>query len=109
VAFEGNYGSVLRDCSTAISLNSRSSKAYYRSGSALLSLGRVEEALDCCTRCLAYDTNNPGITALQVKALTVKKETDRRERDKQERLREEEEAKMTMQIAFRVRFLICLP
>ena len=104
VASEGNYGSVLRDCSKAISLNCKSSKAYYRSGSALMSLGRIDEALDCCNRCLAYDTDNLGIKVLRERALTVKKDTDRRERDKQERLRKEEEANMKMQIAFRVRF-----
>ncbi|KAF8803757.1 40S ribosomal protein S7 [Phlegmacium glaucopus] len=105
----GNYGSVLRDCSKAITLNGKSSKAYYRSASALLSLGRVEEALDCCTRCLAYDIDNPGVKALQKRTLTIKKETDRRERKEQERLRKEEEAKIKMQIAFRERNLINLP
>ena len=104
MAIEGNYGSVLRDCSKAISLNCKSSKAYYRSGSALLSLERIEEALDCCTRCLAYDADNSGIKVLQERALAVKKETDRREQNRQERLRKEKEAKMKMQIAFRVRF-----
>lgn len=94
----------MRDCSKAISLNSKSSKAYYRSGSALLSLGRIEEALDCCTRCLAYDADNPGIKILQERALVVKNETDLKDREKQERLRKEEEGKMKMKIAFRVRF-----
>lgn len=74
-----------------------------------MSLGRIEEALDCCTRCLAYDADNTGIKVLQERALAAKKETDRRERDKQERLRKEEEAKIKMQIAFRDRNLINLP
>jgi small subunit ribosomal protein S7e len=104
VAFEGNYGSVLRDCSQAISLNCRSSKAYYRSGSALISLGRIDEALDCCNRCLAFDTDNRGIEVLRERVLTIKKDTDRKKQDKQERLRKEGEDKMKMQIAFRVRF-----
>ena len=69
-----------------------------------MSLGRIDEALDCCNRCLAYDTDNLGIKVLRERALTVKKDTDRKERDKQERLRREGEDKMKMQIAFRVRF-----
>jgi len=101
----GNYGSVLRDCSQAISLNNKSSKAYYRSGSALMSLGRIDQALDCCNRCLSYDTDNTGIKVLRERVLTVKKETDRKVRVNQERLRKEGEEKMKMQIAFRVRFL----
>lgn len=68
-----------------------------------MSLGRIEEALDCCKRCLAYDIDNSGIKILQKRVLAVKKETDRKEREKQERVRKEEEAKMKMQIAFRVR------
>ena len=109
MAFEENYGSVLKDCSKAIALNGKSSKAYYRSGSALIALGRIDETLDCCNRCLAYDTNNSGIKALQERALAVKKETDRREREKEERLRKEDEAKMKMRIAFRVRFFDFFP
>ena len=73
-----------------------------------MSLGRIEEALDCCNRCLAYDTDNSGIKILRERARTIKKKTDHRERDKQERLRKEEEAKMKMQIAFRVRLFGCL-
>ena len=69
-----------------------------------MSLGRIDEALNCCNRCLAYDTNNIGIKALRERVLTVKKDTDRKEQDKQERLRREGEDKMKMQIAFRVRF-----
>jgi hypothetical protein len=44
-----NYGSVLRDCPTVITANPRASKAYYRMGLALLTLERVDEALDTCT------------------------------------------------------------
>ena len=69
-----------------------------------MSLGRIDEALDCCNRCLSYDTDNTGIKVLRERVLTVKKETDRKEQVKQERLRKEGEDKMKMQIAFRVRF-----
>ena len=69
-----------------------------------MSLGRIDEALDCCDRCLAYDTENLGIKDLRERALVVKKDSDRKERDKQERLRREGEAKMKMKIAFRVKF-----
>lgn len=69
-----------------------------------MSLGRIDEALDCCKRCLAYDTDNSGIKILQERALAAKKEIDHKERERQERLRKEEEAKTKMQIAFRVRF-----
>jgi len=74
-----------------------------------MSLGRVDEALDCCNRCLAYDTDNIGIKVLRERVLTVKRDTDRKEQEKQERLRKEGEVKLKMQIAFRERNLINLP
>ncbi|CAD6961497.1 unnamed protein product [Tilletia laevis] len=45
-----NYGKVLRDTSSALTLNPTSSKAFYRAARALLALRRPAEALDCCTR-----------------------------------------------------------
>ena len=73
-----------------------------------MSLGRIDEALDCCNRCLAYDTDNIGVKVLRERVLTVKKDTDRKEQDKRERLRKEGEDKMKMQIAFRVGILSLL-
>ncbi|CDO68732.1 hypothetical protein BN946_scf184652.g59 [Trametes cinnabarina] len=58
VIFPENYGSVLRDCSKAIGVNPKSSKAYYRSALALIALERYDEALDCCDRCLQFDKDN---------------------------------------------------
>src|SRR5437762_683750 len=64
----GNYGSVLRDCSKALGLNPKSSKAYYRSALALTALERLEEAVDCCVRCLVFDPQNTAVQALENKA-----------------------------------------
>ncbi|KAG5645754.1 hypothetical protein DXG03_005291 [Asterophora parasitica] len=104
-----NFGSVLRDCSKALTLNPKSSKAFYRSASALVALDRVEEALDCCDRCLAFDVENKGVLQLRERAVKVKAEKDRREREKAERLRKEQEAQRRLDIAFRERNLISLP
>ncbi|KAF5387787.1 hypothetical protein D9615_000043 [Tricholomella constricta] len=104
-----NYGSVLRDCSKALTLNPQSSKAFYRSASALMALHRVEEALDCCDRCLTFDADNKGILQLRERAVKAKAEKDRREKEKAQRLRKEQEAQRQMEIAFRERNLIALP
>lgn len=69
---------------------------------ALMGLGRVEEAIDCCERCLAYDSNNEGVITLLEKARKVKSEKDKREADRLERIRREEEAMGLMKAAFRV-------
>jgi len=103
-----NYGSVLRDCSKALSLNPRSSKAFYRSALALMALERVEEALDCCSRCLNFDPDNKGVLALRDRVVKVKSEKERKEEEKKERLRKEEAAKLQMKIAFRERNLIAI-
>ncbi|KAG6813462.1 hypothetical protein H0H92_010796 [Tricholoma furcatifolium] len=104
-----NYGSVLRDCSAALTLNAQSSKAFYRSASALLALDRVEEALDCCDRCLAFDPVNKGVLQLRERATKAKAVKDKRKVEKAERLRKEQEAKRLMDIAFRERNLLLLP
>ncbi|KJA24633.1 hypothetical protein HYPSUDRAFT_86005 [Hypholoma sublateritium FD-334 SS-4] len=101
-----NYGSVLRDCSKALSVNSKSSKAFYRSATALVSLGRFDEAEDCCSRCLSYDPNNAAVKAIQQRGLKLKAEFDRVEREKQARIKKEEDAKLAMKVALRARNLI---
>lgn len=104
-----NYGSVLKDCSAVLKMDEKSSKAYYRSGQALMSLDRVDEALDCCDRCLAFDPENQGIKALRDRVLKRKEAKEKKERETQERLRKEKEAKAAMQAAFRARNLIDIP
>jgi tetratricopeptide (TPR) repeat protein len=97
-----NYGSVLRDCSRALGLNPKSSKAFYRSALALLALERMEEALDCCDRCLAFDSNNAGVKTVKERVVKAKEIKDKKEKAKEERLRQEAEAKHQMNLAFRV-------
>ncbi|KAF8665574.1 hypothetical protein AX16_000032 [Volvariella volvacea WC 439] len=101
-----NYGSVLRDCSKVITLNVRSSKAYYRSAVALNALERYQEAIDCCIRCLAFDPGNNAIKALHEKARKEKEIQDEKERIKGERSRKEDEAKRKLMLAFRDRNIL---
>jgi tetratricopeptide (TPR) repeat protein len=97
-----NYGSVLRDCSKAISNNGKCSKAYYRSALALLALDRVDEAIDCCNRCLAFDSSNTVIRNLNERALKVKKEKEAREQARRERIKKEQEDRAILAAAYRV-------
>jgi len=91
-----------------LTTNPESSKAYYRSGQALVRLGRLAEALDCCTRCLAYDPSNQGIGMLAEKAKNMKYEEDKMAREKEEQRQKEGVAKMALKKAFRVRFVTIL-
>jgi tetratricopeptide (TPR) repeat protein len=93
----------LRDCSFAITINAKSSKAYYRSALALVALERYEEAVDSCSRCLKIDPANQPVSSLKVKAEKLRDEKVRKEREKRERLRKAEENRRRLQIALEVR------
>ncbi|KAG1756045.1 40S ribosomal protein S7 [Suillus lakei] len=103
-----NYGSVLRDCSKALTMNAKSSKAYYRSAMALFALERYEESLDCCERCLEYDPENKGVRSLRDRSAKAKAEKDRKESEKQERIHNEQREKKLLQVAFKERHLFAV-
>lgn len=93
---------VLKDCSKALSISPRSSKALYRSATALLALDRLEEALDCCDRCLVSDPRNQAVQSLRSRAQNAKEAKDRQRREKEECLRKEREEKQLLRTAFKV-------
>lgn len=62
----------------------------------------MEEALDCCDRCLAFDSNNAGVKTVKERVVKAKEIKDKKEKAKEERLRQEAEAKHQMNLAFRV-------
>jgi len=97
-----NYGSVLRDCSKALTINPEASKAYYRSGLALLALDRIEEAIDCCDRCSQFDEANAGIQSLRESVMKRKEEKGRKEREKQERIKAELDVQRRLRSAYAV-------
>ncbi|OAX39042.1 40S ribosomal protein S7 [Rhizopogon vinicolor AM-OR11-026] len=103
-----NYGSVLRDCSKALTLNDKSSKAYYRSAVALLALDRLAESLDCCDRCLTYNPENVGVRSVRDRASRAKAEKTLQESEKKERLYKEQREKRLLQMAFKERNLFAV-
>jgi small subunit ribosomal protein S7e len=102
-AITENYGAVLRDCSKALTINPNSSKAYYRSSLALLALDRVDEALDCCNRCLEFDKDNKSMLSVRERIVNAKIARDRIDRERSERLRKEQELEGKLNAAFQVR------
>ncbi|KAF7331748.1 hypothetical protein MKEN_00054600 [Mycena kentingensis (nom. inval.)] len=104
-----NFGRVLRDCSQAISLNTCSSKAYYRSSMALLALEKVDEGLDCCDRCLAFDPDNKGVQGVRTRILALKAALEKKEAERVARIQRENDARMKMNTACRERNLILIP
>ncbi|TFK56162.1 TPR-like protein [Heliocybe sulcata] len=100
-----NYGSVLKDCSRALTANPECSKAYYRSALALLALEKLEEAMDCCERCLAYDGGNKGVLGVRERVAKKKEEAERRAREKMEKEMRVREGRVRMRKAFEERNL----
>ncbi|KAL1944214.1 hypothetical protein VTO73DRAFT_3399 [Trametes versicolor] len=104
-----NYGAVLRDCSKAIGINPKASKAYYRSALALIALERYDDALDCCDHCLQFDKDNKTVQAAREKAAKLKEAKDRKERERQERIQQEKLKQERLRAAYRERNLIVVP
>ncbi|KAF5393950.1 hypothetical protein D9757_000319 [Collybiopsis confluens] len=104
-----NYGSVLRDCSKVLSQNLKSSKAYYRSAMALIALERLDEAIDCCKRCLSYDQENKGLQIVLERATKLKAAKDKKEMERRKRLKQEQEAKIKLNNAFIERNIFVIP
>ena len=76
-----NYRSTTLDCRSALRLNAKNIKAFYRSAQALFALDKVAEASDACTHGLAIDAGNSALKDLSLKitarATQVKVEEDR--------------------------------
>lgn len=99
---------MLKDSSKALSINPKSSKALFRSATALLALDRLDEALDCCDRCLVFDPHNLAVQSFRSRAEGAKKAKDQQRQENEERLRREMEEKQLLRIAFKVNNLMGL-
>lgn len=99
----GNYRSTTLDCASALRLNPKNIKAYYRSSSALLALDKIPEAEDSCARGLQLDPSNKALQTLSAQILSRKSSLDgiaAKKRAEQERLQKE---KFVLNAALRAR------
>ncbi|KAF2195213.1 TPR repeat protein-like protein [Zopfia rhizophila CBS 207.26] len=62
-----NYRSCIHDCAQTLRLNPTNIKALYRSSLVCLSLNKLSEALDACTRGLILDPTNTSLKSLSTK------------------------------------------
>jgi len=68
-----NYRSCIQDCTSALKINNKNVKAYYRSSKALLMLDKIVEADDACVRGLEIDPENKALLGV-AKELVKKNE-----------------------------------
>ena len=89
-----NYRSTTLDCASALKLNPKNVKAFYRSSVALLALDKISEAEDAATRGLTIDPNNKSLQQVASK-IGVRKEIVERiaakKRAEEERARKEKQ------------------
>ena len=88
-----NYKSCVVDCGSAMKINKRNVKAYYRSAKALLALDKIAEADDVCAKGLDIDPENKALH--DVASDIIKKnekitEKMRKEMEREVRRRKEE-------------------
>ena len=99
----GNFGSCNRDCASALQLNPRNIKAYYRSASACLYLDKLAAASDACKRVIALDPNNTAVRALVERIEARKSALEKIERERRERLQRQHNEARTLQSALKKR------
>jgi len=89
-----NYRSCIQDCASALRINNKNVKAYYRSSRALLRLDKIAEADDACARGLEIDPENTALLGVakelikknEIIAAKKKKEIEREVRRRTEEI-----------------------
>jgi len=76
---------------------------------ALAALERFEEAIDCCVRCLEYDSENKGVRTVLERATKLKAAKDKKEQERQQKLWREQQAKIKMNNTLKERNIFVLP
>lgn len=100
----------LRDSAQVIGkLNPRSSKAFYRSGRALLLLERFDDALDCCDKCLAFDSGNTLMKSLRGAVLERIKARDEKLAEKERKAKAVREEAELLKVSCLVSQLAIVP
>ncbi|KAK3939796.1 Tetratricopeptide repeat protein 4 [Diplogelasinospora grovesii] len=98
-----NYRSVTLDCASALRLNPKNIKAFYRSGRALLSLDKITEADDACARGLELDPNNASLKALADDIIKKHSALTEKQQKEQQRLEREKRRKLLLRAALQAR------
>ncbi|KUJ17007.1 TPR-like protein [Mollisia scopiformis] len=80
-----NYRSCVQDCGSALRINSKNVKAFYRSSKALLQLDKIAEADDACARGLAVDPGNRDLLEVANEIIKRNEEVEKRRKRELER------------------------
>ena len=98
-----NYRSTTLDCASALRLNAKNVKAYYRSSFALFALDKLAEASDACSRGLAIDISNAALKGLAAKIDARQTTLKAIRQERQEREQRVQKEKFMLNAALRAR------
>lgn len=98
-----NYRSCTQDCGSALKINGKNVKAYYRSAKALLALGKILEADDACARGLAVDPENVSLKAIARDIIKKNQEISARRKRDVEREQRKRLGEVTLRTALKAR------
>lgn len=99
----GNYRACTLDCGSALRINGRNVKAFYRSSKALLTLGKVGEADDACARGLAIDPENAALKGVARDVIKKNEEVTTRRKKEVERENRRRLEEVTLRTALKAR------
>jgi tetratricopeptide (TPR) repeat protein len=99
----GNYRACTLDCGSALRINGRNVKAFYRSARALLKLGKVGEADDACARGLAIDPENAALKGVARDIIKKNEEGTARRKKEMEREQRKRLEDVTLRTALKAR------
>ncbi|CZR62190.1 related to hsp90 chaperone complex associated protein CNS1 [Phialocephala subalpina] len=99
----GNYRSCVQDCGSALRINSKNVKAYYRSAKALLKLDKILEADDSCARGLAIDPENKALQVVAKEIIKRNEQVEKRRKMELERENRRRLEEVTLRAALKAR------
>ncbi|KAE8447793.1 hypothetical protein EG329_010187 [Mollisiaceae sp. DMI_Dod_QoI] len=94
---------LLEDCGSALRINPKNVKAYYRSAKALLKLDKILEADDACARGLAVDPENKALRGVANEIIKKNEEVERRRKKEAERENRRRLEEVTLRAALQAR------
>ncbi|KIN08611.1 hypothetical protein OIDMADRAFT_140963 [Oidiodendron maius Zn] len=98
-----NYRSCVMDCGSAIRINKRNIKAYYRSAKALLALDKIAEADDACTKGLEIDPENKALHEVSSEIIKKNEKVTEKKRKEIERGVRRQKEDATLKAALKAR------
>ncbi len=98
-----NYRAATMDCAGVLRLNPKNVKSYFRSGVALLALGRIKEADDVCARGLELDAGHKDLKKLAEDVIAAAMAQDEKKAKEEREMKRKELERYTLAAAIKAR------